>query len=200
MAQVRTWRWVRLLSALAAYAVAFWGGVYAVGVVAVFLDSHEIPHTDTASLILFGALLIGAFVLIYRLGVWVGSRLWVASPVLVVILPAFCIPVLGQRYLGWPSDPGWVFAIIAACIYALVALLPAALGIQRAFDLEEAPPYLDIADRNPRSWAVPVTLAGTGVLVLGLVSGTGIGVVVGLILFVAGAIETGAWKHMRIWP
>lgn len=199
MVQVILRRWARLLSGLAIYALAFWGGWYALEVAFTFLESFEIPHTQSVMLVLFGMLLISPLVLVYRLGVWVGSRLWLLSPVLVIILPTYYIPVLGQRYLGWPSDPGWTFVIIIAIIYALVTLVPAVLGVQVAFDREEVPLDMDISVRNPALWAVPVTLAGAAILVLGLVSGMGMAVIIGLTLFIAGAVETGAWKFWRIW-
>jgi hypothetical protein len=191
MAQVMTWRWARLLSGLAGYALAFWGGLLILSAATGLLESPRLPFIDTIVLMLFGIFLIGALAVVYRLGAWVGSRLWLLAPVLAIVLPAFAVPVAGQRFLGWPSDSGWVFVII----YGLVALLPAALGIQKAFDGEDAPLGREIRVRKPGAWAVPATLAGVVILVLGLASGAGIAVIIGLILFLAGAAESGAWGY-----
>jgi hypothetical protein len=101
-------------------------------------------------------------------------------------------PFLSLASASWG---GQVFVFMFAIIYGLVTLLPAALGIQKALDVEDAPLGSEFPVRNPGAWAAPATLAGVVILVLSLVSGAGIAVIIGLILFLAGAAESGAWGY-----
>lgn len=193
MAQVTSWRWVRLLGGMAIYALTFWGGLGIVSVTATFLERLEIPHIDTAILVFLGMLLVAILVLVCRAGAWIGSLWWLLSPVVVVMLPTYYIPALGQEYFGWPSDPGWMFVLIAALIYAVVSLFAAALGVEAAYSRADASSGLT---GSTASWAIPMTLVGAVLILLGLIGGVGLGIFVGLYFFIAGALASGGWAYL----
>ena len=127
--------WARWLRWTGLYALVFWGGWTFVELGARLAPGWD--GNDLAAVVL----VLGSLVLVFLVGVRYGSWWWVLSPLVVVDLPAFLVPVIGQTYLGWPSDPGWGDVVFFAAAYALVSAFLATAGVSvvaGAYEIERS--------------------------------------------------------------